>query len=202
MTATTTTYTDTVGRVMSGDFDYETEQERDQAVRDVIQVCSAASGAVAVQPFPVADIALLAPIQIGMVQAIGRIRGCSIDHRTALEILSTFGATLVSHGVVRTSVRLVPVFGWLMGISMSYASTWALGEVSDVWFRCGRDVPPADLRAMFREIYAKKKAEKQAEHRGDDSLEQRLDDLGRAYERGLIDEEEFRKKKEEMLRDF
>ena len=50
-------YTDTIKRVMSGDYDDATPAERDEAVREVIQMCAAAAGAVSVQPIPLLDIA-------------------------------------------------------------------------------------------------------------------------------------------------
>ena len=40
-------YLDTLRRVMDGGYDDASQQERDDAVREVIQVCSVAAGAVA-----------------------------------------------------------------------------------------------------------------------------------------------------------
>ena len=57
-------YTSTVERVLQGDLHEASEAEKNQSVRDVIQVCGAASGAMANQPLPFVDIALIAPIQI------------------------------------------------------------------------------------------------------------------------------------------
>ena len=51
-------------------------------MRDVTVVCSVAAAAAAVQPVPLLDIALLAPIHVGMVQAIGQVHGHKLDTKS------------------------------------------------------------------------------------------------------------------------
>lgn len=199
---TAETYSETLHRVMTGSFDDATPEARTQAVREVIQVCSIASAAVCIQPIPVLDSVLITPIQIAMVQAIGRIRGHRLDTRSVVEILSTFGASLVSQNVVLAAAKLIPFAGWALGISMGYALTWAVGEVSDHYFRTGRGTSSAELRAMFEERYQAKKKEKQATASKNGSLRERLEQLTAAFEAGLISQEEFARKKEELLRSF
>src|SRR5215467_9035157 len=163
-------YADTIHRVMAGDFGSATDAEKEEAVREVIQVCSIASAAIAIQPIPFVDLALLAPIQIVMVQAVGRVYGYRLDRKAVLEIISTFGASIVARHVVIAAAKFVPVIGWLASVSMAYALTYAMGEVSACFFRSGRGVAPDDLKSMFEKIYKKKKAEKEAEHKGDATL--------------------------------
>jgi uncharacterized protein (DUF697 family) len=193
-------YADTIGRVMSGDFDQATDADRARAVRELIQVCSIAAAAVAVQPVPLLDIALLAPIQIAMVQGIGRIHGQRLDRKSVLEILSTFGASLVSQSVIMAAAKLLPFFGWAAALSMAYALTYAIGEVSDHYFKTGRGVSPDALKEMFEKTYTRKRAEKEASTRGESELRTKLDALTRAYDMGLLTEEEFARKKEELIR--
>jgi uncharacterized protein (DUF697 family) len=193
-------YADTIGKVMSGGFDEANEVDRAIAVRELIQVCSIAAGAVAVQPVPLLDIALLAPIQIGLVQGIGRIYGQRLDRKSVLEILSTFGASLVTQSVIMAAAKLVPFFGWAAALAMAYALTYAIGEVSDHYFKTGRGVSPDTLKEMFEKVYRSKRAEKEASARAESDLRSKLDALTRAYEMGLLSEEEFTRKKEELLR--
>jgi uncharacterized protein (DUF697 family) len=186
---------------MSGSFDHASDAERARAVRELIQVCSIAAAAVAVQPVPLLDIALLAPIQIGMVQGIGRIYGQKLDRKSVLEILSTFGASLVSQSVIMAAAKLVPFVGWAAALSMAYALTYAIGEVSDHYFKTGRGVSPDTLKEMFEKVYTRKRAEKEASAKSEGTdLRAKLDALTRAYEMGLLTEEEYMKKKEELLR--
>lgn len=196
------TWSEVIDRVTRGDYASATEAERDEAVRKVIQACAVASAAVTIQPFPFVDTALIAPIQIGMVQAVGRIRGATLDRKSVLEILSTLGASIVAQNAMMAAAKFVPFFGWVVTLSMAYALTWAIGEVSDYYFRTGRGASDSELKAMFDRVYREKRQEKEQAHRGNESLKDRLAQLKEAFEAGLIDEDEFRRKKEELLADF
>src|SRR5439155_20293775 len=138
------------------------EAEKGEAVRDVTTVCSVAAAAVAIQPVPLLDMALLAPIHVAMVQAIGQVHGSKLDRKSVIEILSTFGASIVTRAVVLSAIKIVPVFGWAASVSMAYALTYAIGEVSHAYFRSGRGLSSRELQSMFSAIYRQKKAEKEA----------------------------------------
>jgi uncharacterized protein (DUF697 family) len=195
-------WTETVKRVMDGDYQNASAEERREAVRDLIQVCSIASSVVAVQPIPFLDTALIAPIQIAMVQGIGRVHGFSLDKKSILEILSTFGASIVAQNVIMAAAKFVPFIGWAVGISMAYALTFAIGEVSDYYFRSGRGVSASELQDMFKRVYREKKSEKENELKSDGTLKDKLEQLKKAKEAGVLTEEEFEKKKEDVLKDF
>ena len=195
-------WTETVKRVMDGDYQSASEEERRDAVRDLIQVCSVASSVVAIQPIPFVDTALMAPIQIAMVQGIGRIHGFSLDKKSILEMLSTFGASIVAQNVIMAAAKFIPFLGWAVGISMAYALTYAIGEVSDYYFRAGRGVSPSELQDMFKRVYEEKKKEKEQEHKSDDALKNKLEQLKKAKEAGVLTDEEFERKKEEVLQSF
>lgn len=195
-------YIETVRRVMEGGYDDATQEERDRAVREIIQLCAASAAAVTVQPLPFVDIALISPIQIAMVQAISRIYGHRLDKKAILEMLSTFGASLVAQNVAMAAAKFVPFLGWLVTISMAFALTYAIGEVCDHYFRNGRGVPSEELKEMFERVYKTKRAEKQQEHKKNESLKDRLEQLKEAYREGLLTEEEFEHKKQELLKSF
>lgn len=195
-------YAETFQRVLSGDYQDATPEERALAVREVVEMGSAAAAAAAIQPFPFLDAVLITPIQIGMVQAIGRVHGHRLDQKSILEILSTFGASVLAQNVIVSSAKLVPFAGWIAAPAMAYALTWAVGEVSDHYFKHGRGVAPDELREMFRKTYRSKKEEKVAAHKANGSLKQRLEELREAREAGALSEEEYEAKKAEILRDF
>jgi len=195
-------YLETIRRVLDGNYDEATPEERDQAVREMIQVCAASAAAVAVQPFPLVDVLLISPIQIALVQAIGRIHGYKLEQKSVVEILSAFGAALVTQNLIIAAAKLVPFAGWLVGISMAYALTWAVGDVAEYYFKNGRGVSQDDLQVMFKKVYQAKKAEKVAAHKSDASLREKLQQLKDAYEADMITEDEFNAKKEELLASF
>ncbi len=195
-------YLETLKRLLEDDFEKASESERTTAIRELIQVSSIASAAVAIQPVPFVDSALIAPIQIGMVQGIGRIHGHRLDKKSVIEILSTLGASIVSQNIIMAAAKVVPFLGWAMSLSMAYALTFAIGEVSDHYFKSGRGASKEELRSMFERIYQDKKTEKAAEHQHNKSLKRRLEELQEAQKSGLLTEEEFQRTKEEILRDF
>lgn len=196
------TYAETFQRVLEGDYDDATDEERLHAVREVIEMGSAAAAAAAIQPFPLLDAVLITPIQIGMVQAIGRVHGHHLDRKSILEVLSTFGASVLAQNVIVSSAKFIPFAGWVAAPAMAYALTWAVGEVSDHYFKSGRGVSPDELKDMFKKVYRDKKAEKVAAHKEDGTLKERLSQLKEAFEAGIITEEEFEAKKAEILASF
>jgi uncharacterized protein (DUF697 family) len=193
---------ETVARVMHGNFANATDAEKLAAVRDVTVVCSVAAAAVAVQPLPLLDVALLAPVQIGMVQAIGQVHGHRLDAKSGVEMLATFGGSIVTRSVLGSVLKVVPVFGWAASASMAYAMTYALGEVSHCYFASGRGMSSTELRSLFRKVYDEKREEKARAARSKETLADKLRQLAAAYEAGLLTEEEYRKKKEDVLKDL
>jgi uncharacterized protein (DUF697 family) len=193
---------DTVQRVMTGNYDNASDEERKAAVKEVVQVCAVAASAVTIQPFPVADVVLMSPIQIAMVQAIGKVHGVKLDKKSVLEVLSTIGASIVAQNVIMAAVKLIPFLGSVVAMSMAFALTFAIGEVSDYYFRNGRAVPASELKSRFDTIYKQKKAEKEREAKENRSLKQKLDELKKQFEKGEISEDEFNRKKEETLAGF
>jgi uncharacterized protein (DUF697 family) len=194
-------YKDVVDRVLAGDYDDASEEERRAAVDKIVRLSAIAAGAVAFQPLPLLDVLLISPIQIAMVQAIGRIHGHRLDEKSILEMLSTFGASILAQNVILSAVKFVPFFGWLTAISMAYALTWAVGEVSDYYFREGRGASSEDLKARFQSVYREKKAEKEASLKkaGGDRLKDRLAQLQEALDAGLLTQEEFDQKRRDIL---
>ncbi len=193
---------DTLKRVLDGNYDNASDAEKQKAIRELIQVCSTAAGAVTVQPIPFVDSALITPIQIGMVQGIGKIHGYSLDKKSILEMLSTFGASIVAQNVIIAAAKFVPFFGWLVTISMAYALTWAIGEASTRYFASGRTLGEDELRSIFSDTYKTKKDEKSKQHKGNKTLKARLEELKEAKRDGLLTDEEFEAKKAKILADF
>jgi hypothetical protein len=56
-----------------------------------------------------------------------------------------------------------------------------------------------ELRSLFRSVYDAKRSEKAHAAKANESLSDKLRQVTDAYESGLLTEEEYRKKKEEIL---
>jgi uncharacterized protein (DUF697 family) len=193
---------ETIKRVVEGDYSGASDEEKARAVRELVQVCSVAAGAVTIQPLPIVDTVLVTPIQIGMVQGIGKIHGYKLDSKSIVEILGTFGASIVAQNMIMAAAKFIPFVGWVVSISIGYALTWAIGEVSDHYFKNGRHVDEAELKAMFERVYRAKKAEKTEQHKADKTLRDKLAELKRAHTDGLLTDAEFEAKKAELLASF
>jgi uncharacterized protein (DUF697 family) len=148
-----------IGRISDRDFSASSEEEKGHAVEDVIRACSTAAGAAALQPLPLLDIALIAPIQITMVRSIGRIRGYPIDMKTALEIFRVFHFGLLTQKAAISAPAMVPVMGQVLSMWVASALTYAVGSASDHYFRSGRTTPVGELKALFENAYRRRRAE-------------------------------------------
>jgi uncharacterized protein (DUF697 family) len=147
-------YKDSLQKVARGKLDEAGDDERRQAVQHVIQTASVAAAAVALQPLPFVDPLLLTPIHIGMVQAIARAYGHRLDRKSALEKLRAVSSSLLTQNVAITGAKFVPTLGWLYAASVAHALTFAVGDMTDRYFRGGRNMLPAEMRKMLRQIYS------------------------------------------------
>lgn len=195
-------YLDTLNRILEADYEGSTDEEKAESVKEIITVCAVAAAAVTVQPFPLLDIALITPIQIGMVRGIGRVHGYSLDKKAIIEYLSAFGASLGVQAAILAGAKFVPFAGWVVAIAMSFALTYAVGEVSDYYFKNGRGVSNDELKKRFERVYKEKREEKINEHKKNKSLKDKLEQLKKAKEAGILTDEEFEAKKQELLSGF
>jgi uncharacterized protein (DUF697 family) len=149
-------YTQPLRRCLDGEFDGASDEEKERAVEDLIRMCSSAAGAIVVQPIPVVDAFLLPPIHLRMVQGIGRIHGYLLDKKGCRQVVRPLGGRLFRMNAAIAGAKLVPLvplIGDIIAISIAYALTSAIGELSDRYFRTGRTMLPADVRTAFDSIY-------------------------------------------------
>src|SRR5690606_16817474 len=111
-------YTERLERLVGFGRAASTEEEREKAATEVIRVCSIGAAAVVVQPLPMLDIALLTPIHVAMVKAIGGVYGYTLDRKTALGIIGAFGASIAAQNLVIASAKLVPFASLPIAISV------------------------------------------------------------------------------------
>jgi uncharacterized protein (DUF697 family) len=164
----------------------------------VIRNYSITAAAAAVQPIPGLDLALLTPIQVGMVRTVAAIYGHPLGVRTALELLGAFGTGLAAQQAVMAAVKLVPVAGLPVAISVAYAVTYAVGEATRVRFAHGRPDTSQDLREVFRRAY---RGQRRAVRRAasDEPLVRELRQLGEARRHGQIGDDEYERRKQALI---
>jgi uncharacterized protein (DUF697 family) len=183
-------YEDTIQKLISGDFDDATPEEREKVIEQIIHASAVASSVLAMSPLPFVEM----PIQVTMVRAIGKVYGYTIDKKVVFEILSSIGGSIV----LRQLIRFIPGMGAIANISKIYGTTWAMGVAADYYFRQNREVVKEELMRMFKMTQKEKTAEKEKQIEAG-HITERLQTLWDLFQKNLITQEEYRRKREEIL---
>jgi predicted GTPase len=117
----------------------------------LVGTATSVSFVVGATPLPVADLALLIPLQSSMLTGIVYASGRSLGPRAVTEWLAVLGAT-VGAGVglreaVRAALKLVPGVGATLSGAVAATGTWALGVAAVRYFIDGASAEEA--RAAF-----------------------------------------------------
>lgn len=113
-------------------------EARRRVASDVVRASSMLAATVAVTPLPLADLAVLAPLQGIMVTTIAYLSGRPWDRRVALEWLGGLGVVGAAGFGLRwgaqQAAKLVPGMGMIVSGSVAGAGTLAVGRSAMAWF--------------------------------------------------------------------
>lgn len=117
----------------------------------LVGTATSVSFVVGATPLPIADLALLIPLQSSMLTGIVYASGRSLGPRAVSEWLAVLGAT-VGAGVglreaVRAALKLVPGIGATISGAVAATGTWALGVAAVRYFIDGESAQ--ESRAAF-----------------------------------------------------
>ena len=131
------------------------DREADKIIKGAAAL---AAGEVLVNPIPASDIAVLAPLQIGMIIKLGAIYGKTIDRNSAMEVITTLGAGLAARTVFQGVISLLPVVKNVLGPPFAATATWTMGRLAKTYFK-GQAVPSSEeLRGeVERELLSQQK---------------------------------------------
>lgn len=95
----------------------------------IIHTASAAAGAAGtgLAQIPLADNAVITPIQIGMIIKLGSVFGCSITENVAKGIISGAGAAFIGRSVSQALWGWIPVAGNAINTATAAGLTEAIG---------------------------------------------------------------------------
>ena len=97
-----------------------------------------AAAAVAALPIPLEDILLITPLQLAMIAFIGAMAGKPLLQKTALEFLAAAGVNVAGGLVLRQAatalMKLIPGAGSVVGATVAYSGTLALGKSAMAYF--------------------------------------------------------------------
>ncbi len=114
------------------------------------------NGGLELLPETLATLAII-PLQMKLVYRIGRRYGYQLDRSYLQDFLATLGVGLTSQVLEQAARRVLGgIFGGLgrqaASSGMSFASTYALGQVARRYYAGGRKLDPAELRTLFSEL--------------------------------------------------
>lgn len=114
---------------------------------------AAAATAVALNPLPVSDWAILAPLQISMIVELGAVYGKTIDAQSAKETLLALGAGFAARTIFQGIISLFPGIKNIVGPPYAAAATHGMGVAAKAYFKTGK-VPTKDVieKAMNEEL--------------------------------------------------
>lgn len=117
-------------------------QERENLMRklaqDTTHSFSVTAAGIGAKPLPVADAALLLPLQFGLIGLIGTFSCRELELGTVKEYMAAMGITgasgLLLREVARALIQIVPVAGWGVSAGIAGGSTWAMGKSAEKYF--------------------------------------------------------------------
>jgi uncharacterized protein (DUF697 family) len=135
------------------------------AVDEIVRGRAALCAAVALEPIPLLDLAIVLPLHLQMVVQIGKVYGFQLSKERAKEIVLEFGGTVALTYATRTAARsvlkFIPVLGPVLNAPIVFTSTYALGMLAERYFRARRaDLPPLEkleAQKLAREFIAQGK---------------------------------------------
>jgi uncharacterized protein (DUF697 family) len=186
------------------------ESKRDKA-NEIIQThVMWASGAGAV-PIPLLDIAAVTAVQMDMLKQLCRLYEIDFNESSGKSLISAVaGSTLARIGA--SFIKSIPGVGSLLGgMSMSIlsgASTYGMGQVFTSQFEAGNGLFNFDMnraKKEYDEQYEKGKEyasnlQKKDEKPDKGEVFKKLDELLNLKKSGILTEDEFNKKKEDLLK--
>lgn len=164
---------------------------KERRIRRLIYSKAALAAGIGAIPLPVADLALLAPLQVGMVVTIGHLLGFEIGRARAVELIVTVGAGVSFREGARQLLKIVPGLGSVLSGGVAFAGTVALGETARLWFKRKMEMEPGELRDAYRE--ATKAAKEEAKSRGIQADLGHVETLRARLEAGELSEAEFQR---------
>ena len=160
-------------------------EEKREAAKKISHLAATACAALALQPIPIADVFVLTPIQILLVQSIGRIYGVPLTAKTAFEIATNIGLGVLLRQIFIAMIKIgLPVMGGLLTSTYVYMSTYYMGRVAQVYFEKGRPLTPEELQEV-----------QSSRSRAED----RLRELEHLRKSDLITDEEYQRKRRQIV---
>jgi len=128
-----------------------------EMARDVTRQFSGAAGGIGAVPGPVVDVAVLTPLQLGLIWLIAGFSCREPARENVSEYLGAMGASTVGGLAVRKLARslsqFLPAGGQAISAAAAFGTTWAIGRSAEAYFFDGTTTPPSELRPEGEDVY-------------------------------------------------
>ncbi len=161
-------------------------------------------------PIPVLDIAAVTAVQLDMLKQLSRLYGADYQESSGKHLISAIaGSTLARLG--SSFVKSIPGVGSILGgvsmVILSGGSTYAMGQVFMNHFESGGSLFDFDLskaKQQYEQEFKKGKEyasdlQKKDSEPSKGQVFEKLNKLVELKKSGIISEEEFKTKKEQLL---
>ena len=160
-------------------------------------------------PIPLVDFVAVTAIQLEMLQQIAHLYGVSYSHSMGKTFVSALTGTTIAR-LGASFLKAIPGLGTMIGgASMaiaSGASTYAVGQVAIGHFSSGGSLSnfvEEQVKTAYDSAFEQGKSyvSNLENEKGDEAanIYQALEKLGKLKEQGILTEEEFLAKKQELL---
>ncbi|MBI4852349.1 MAG: TerB family tellurite resistance protein [Acidobacteria bacterium] len=145
-------------------------------------------------PVPLVADALILTSQMSMIIDIGKIYGYDTDRTLAKAIIVSLGIGTGASIAVSSLAKLVPGWGSVVGATVAFSTTYALGHVAVKYFESGKNIPLNSLK----DIYQAKKSEGKKEYEKSRStieenkhIANKLEELSKALKDGKLTQDKY-----------
>jgi uncharacterized protein (DUF697 family) len=105
-------------------------------------------------PFVIADSVVLTKNQLYLVYKLGLALGFSLEWQDYIkEFGSVMGAGFFFRQVARSLIGLIPLWGIVPKVAISYAGTYVVGNVVLQWYLTGRHVTREQMGQLYQRAY-------------------------------------------------
>lgn len=145
------------------------EQSQDDRAKRIIRNYSLTAATAAIQPIPVIDSFMIAPIQIAMIIHLGKVYNVHIGKTVAAGIVESIGLSLAGNYIFLTLVSFIPGLKQFLGPAIAYSLTYTSGLITKELLLTNNLNPTKNELKILAEKYkeeaikAKKEYEKEYE---------------------------------------
>lgn len=132
---------------------------KEEKANKIINHYAISCGVAALEPIPIVDSFIIAPIQIAMIIHLGKIYGVSITKSVAGGLLQSLGLSLIGNYVFLNVVSFFPGIKQAVGPAIAYSLTYTSGLIVKELFLTGNLNPS---KQQLKELAEKYKCETKA----------------------------------------